>query len=40
MTDAAPTLIMVVLHWTHLAYLPTIFIVLVVQALTKRKDQP
>ena len=40
MTDAAPTLIMVVLHWTYLAYLPTMFIVLFVQALTKRKDQP
>ena len=40
MTDAAPTLITVVLHWAYLAYLPTMFIVLVVQALTKRTDQP
>jgi len=40
MTDAAPTLITVVLHWAYLAYLPAMFLVLVVQALTKRKDQP
>jgi hypothetical protein len=40
MTDVAPTLITVVLHWAYLAYRPTMFLVLVVQAVTKRKDQP
>jgi hypothetical protein len=38
MTHAAPSLVMLVVYWAYFAFLPTIFIVFVLQAMIAWKD--